>query len=145
MYSLVALLSVLACASFVLAFLHGRRRHLWLLGAELVALLYTHNWALFLVAGMAVAWGCLWRAGRVAGRDGAALAGGVALLYAPWIPSLLFQAASTGAPWAEKPGPVHLIEIPVVMFGYWAVPLLAVAVAAAVRRGRVPDVVPLLG
>src|SRR3954447_15278762 len=78
MYSLVALLSVLACASFVLAFLRGRRRHLWLLGAELVLLLYTHNWALFLVLGMAVAWGCLWRAGRVEARDGAAVAAGVA-------------------------------------------------------------------
>src|SRR3954451_14533126 len=81
MYSLVALVSVLACASFVLAFVRARRRHVWLLGAELVLLLYTHNWALFLIAGMAVAWACLWRAGRVEGRDGAALAAGVGLLY----------------------------------------------------------------
>src|SRR5215210_4417212 len=39
MYSLVALLSVLATTSFVLAFAQGRRRHLWLLGAWLVLLL----------------------------------------------------------------------------------------------------------
>src|SRR5512133_2101582 len=32
MYSMVAVLSVLASASFVLAFVHGRRRHLCLLG-----------------------------------------------------------------------------------------------------------------
>ena len=51
MYSLVCVLSVLACASFVLAFVHGRRRHLWLLGVWLVLLLYAHNWALFLVGG----------------------------------------------------------------------------------------------
>jgi mannosyltransferase len=145
MYSLVALLSVLACASFVLAFLRGRRRHLWLLGAELVLLLYTHNWALFLVLGMAVAWACLWRAGRVEGRDGAALAAGVALLYAPWIPSLLFQAANTGAPWAERPTPARLIGIPETFFGYTGALLLALAAVAALRRGRVPDAAPLLG
>ena len=99
MYSLVAVLSVLACASFVLAFVHGRRRHVWLLGLWLVLLLYAHNWALFLVAGMGAAWLWLWRAGRVGARDGALLAAGVALAYAPWVPSLLFQAAHTAAPW----------------------------------------------
>ena len=93
MYSLVAVLSVLASASFVLAFVHGRRRHVWLLGLWLVLLLYAHNWALFLVAGMAAGWLWLWHEGRVDGRDGALLAAGVALAYAPWVPSLLFQAA----------------------------------------------------
>ena len=88
MYSLVAVLSVLACASFVLAFVHGRRRHLWLLGLWCVLLLYAHNWALFLLAGLAAAWLWLWHEGRVGVRDGALLAGGVALLYAPWVPSL---------------------------------------------------------
>ncbi len=27
-----------------------------------------------------------------------------ALLYLPWVPTLLFQAAHTGAPWSRKPG-----------------------------------------
>ena len=92
MYSMVAVLSVLASASFVLAFVHGRRRHVWLLGLWLVLLLYAHNWALFLVAGMAAGWLWLWHEGRVEARDGALLAAGVALAYAPWVPSLLFQA-----------------------------------------------------
>ena len=103
MYSLVAVLSVLACASFVLAFVQGRRRHLWLLGLWCVLLLYAHNWALFLLAGLAAAWLWLWHEGRVGARDGALLAGGVALLYAPWVPSLLFQASNTAAPWASRP------------------------------------------
>src|SRR5438034_1239141 len=81
-----------ACASFGLGFLRGDRRHVWALGVELVLLLYTHNWALFLAAGMGAVWLWLWRAGRVAGRDGALLAAGVAAAYAPWVPSLLFQA-----------------------------------------------------
>ena len=68
MYSMVAVLSVLASASFVLAFVHGRRRHVWLLGLWLVLLLYAHNWALFLVAGFGVAWLWLWHESRV-GRD----------------------------------------------------------------------------
>ena len=112
MYSLVAVLSVLACASFVLAFVRGRRRHVWLLGLWLVLLLYAHNWALFLVAGMGAAWLWLWREGRVEARDGALLAAGVALAYAPWVPSLLFQAAHTAAPWASRPTPLSLLGDP---------------------------------
>lgn len=116
MYSLVVLLSLLASAAFVLAFVHGRRAHLVTLGASLVALLYTHTWAMFLVAGMVVAWLELWRVGRVAGRDGALLAGAVALLYSPWIPSLVFQVLHTGAPWSERPSPALLLVIPPALF-----------------------------
>ena len=104
MYSLVAVLSVLACASFVLAFLHGRRRYVWPLGAvdrapalhaQLGAVPRRRAWA---------SRGCGCGAtGRVGGRDGALLAAGVALLYAPWVPSLVFQAANTAAPWAQRP------------------------------------------
>ena len=139
MYSLVVLLSLLVCASFVLAFLHGRRAHLVLLGLWMTLLLYTHTWAVYLAAGMAVAWLALWREGRVAGRDGAWLGAAVLALYAPWLPSLLYQAAHTAAPWAERPSPLQLLEVPGDLFGELAVPLLAVAVIAAVRRGRVRD------
>ena len=144
MYSLVAVLSVLACASFALAFLQGRRAHLWLLGVWLVLLLYAHNWSLFLAGGLAVAWLWLWRQGRVEARDGALLAAGVALAYAPWVPSLLFQAANTAAPWASRPNPLYLLGIPGGLFGYVAMPLLAVAAIAALRRGPVPEGVRLL-
>ena len=113
MYSLVMVLSLLAAASFVLAFLHGRREHLALLGAWLVLLLYTHSWGVFLVAGMAVAWVALWRQGKVEGRDGARLGAAVGLLYLPWLPSALFQAGHTGAPWAERPTPLYLLAIAV--------------------------------
>jgi hypothetical protein len=144
MYSLVAVLSVLACASFVLAFLHGRRRHLWLLGVWLVLLLYAHNWALFLVAGMGVVWLWLWRQGRVEGRDGLLLGAGIAVAYAPWVPSLVFQASNTAAPWASRPGPLNLIGIPESLFGGLALPLLAVGVGFALRRGRIPEAVRVL-
>src|SRR5215208_144134 len=136
MYSLVAVLSVLASASFVLAFVHGRRRHVGVLGLWLVLLLYAHNWALFLVAGMAAAWLWLWHEGRVEPRDGALLAAGVALAYAPWVPSLLFQAGHTAAPWSSRPSPLSLLAIPGVLFGSVAVPLLALGAGAALQRAR---------
>jgi len=144
MYSLVAVLSVLACASFVLAFLHGRRRYLWWLGLWTVLLLYAHNWALFLVAGMGVAWLWLWRAGRVDGRDGALLAAGVALLYAPWVPSLVFQAANTAAPWSQRPTALSLLGIPGSLFGYAASALLALAAVAVLLRRRASGEVRVL-
>ena len=136
MYSMVAVLSVLASASFVLAFVHGRRRHVWLLGLWLVLLLYAHNWALFLVAGMGAGWLWLWHEGRVEARDGALLAAGVALAYAPWVPSLLFQAGHTAAPWSSRPTPLSLLAIPGVLFGFVAVPLLALGAGAALQRAR---------
>ena len=136
MYSLVALLSMLVCASFVLAFLRGRREHLVLLGLWMTLLLYTHTWAVYLAAGMAVAWLVLWREGRVSGRDGAWLGAAVLALYAPWLPSLLYQAAHTAAPWAERPSAIKLLEVPGDLFGEFATPLLAVAVIAALWRAR---------
>jgi mannosyltransferase len=103
MYSLVVLLSIVACAVFALAFLHGRRAYLVTLAVSLTLLLYTHDWALFLVAGMAIVWLGLWCRGDVRGRDGVLVAGAVTVLYAPWVPTLLFQARHTGAPWGLAP------------------------------------------
>src|SRR5829696_6852389 len=116
MYSLVVLLSILASASFALAFL-----------------LYTHTWGLFLTAAMAAAWLALWRRGEVAGRDGARLGAALALIYAPWVPVLVFQAVHTAAPWAVRPSPLLLLGIPGGLFGHFAVPLLALAGLAGVR------------
>jgi mannosyltransferase len=139
MYSLVALLSLLASASFVLVFVEGRRSQLPWLGAWMLLLLYTHNWALFLAAGMTVAWLVLWRRGRVAPRDGLLLAAGVALAYAPWLPTVLSQAAHTGAPWANRPSPLLLLAIPGTLFGYVALPILAVALAGEGRLRRLGE------
>jgi mannosyltransferase len=86
MYSLAALLSVLAAGAFAM----DRRR--WL-AASLILLLYTHTWAIFVVAAMVLARprnGWVWPA--------------VAAAYLPWLPTLIGQAASTGAPWAQRPG-----------------------------------------
>jgi mannosyltransferase len=134
MYSLVVVLSIAACASFVLAFVREQRRHVPLLGLWIVLLLYTHNWGLFLAGGMAVAWLALRRRGKVETRDGALLAAGIAAAYVPWLPSLVSQALHTAAPWSDRPGALQLLAIPGGLFGYVAAPLLALALVAAVKR-----------
>lgn len=107
MYSLVLLESIVVAASFLHVFVRGRRRFLPAFVASLTAALYTHNWALFLglacfLGFLAVVW--LTPAGRLRlWRDGALAFGGVAVLYLPWLPTLLYQAKHTGAPWAAAP------------------------------------------
>ena len=70
---------------------------------------------------------------QVDGGDGARLGVVLALLYLPWLPIVIFQAAHTAAPWAERPSPLLLLGMPGGLFGYVAVPLLALAVFFALR------------
>jgi hypothetical protein len=104
MYALVILLGTVACATFAGAFVFDRGRR-WSIGfvASTVALLYTHNWALFFGAATGLAWLVLAARDRALLRRGAFLYGAIALAYAPWLPALLFQARHTGAPWANPP------------------------------------------
>jgi hypothetical protein len=107
MYTLVLLLAVLATGSFVRAFVLRRRRHVGIFAVLLAALMYTHNWALFYAAATGLAYVGLLAASpdrRGLLRDGALAFGGAALLFAPWLPTLAFQAAHTGAPWSSEPG-----------------------------------------
>ena len=106
MYTLMVLLGTLATGSYLHVFLFGRRRYLPLLLASLVLLLYTHNWAFFLILGMGVALvPCLLVASdrRRVVLDAALIFGAAGLLYLPWLPSFLFQRAHTAAPWAIRP------------------------------------------
>jgi mannosyltransferase len=105
MYTLVALLSLVATAAFVLAFVRRRRRHLVTLGVALTLLLYAHTWGVFLVAALGVP---ALRANR---RDAALVAGALAVAYAPWLPSLAFQALHTGAPWSRAPSVLLLAAL----------------------------------
>jgi mannosyltransferase len=107
MYALVAVLALGVAATIVRVFVFGQRRLIPVYSAFLVALMYTHNWGLFLAVGTVVALIPVWRVTtdrRALLRDAAIAYGLVALFYAPWLPSLLFQAQHTGAPWSERPG-----------------------------------------
>jgi hypothetical protein len=106
MYSMVGLFGLLMVATFLHVFVDRDRRYIPGFVVSLAVLLYTHNWGFFLaagtLAGLAVCWH--WSADRRdLLRDGAIAYGAVALLYLPWLPTLVFQSTHTGAPWAERP------------------------------------------
>jgi mannosyltransferase len=108
MYSLLALLAIVVAASFVHAFVFRRRRYLPVFAVALAASLYSHNWALFLGLMTAITFGfVVFRAPRgersSLWREGAMAFGGTAVLYAPWLPTLLYQSRHTGAPWDLPP------------------------------------------
>jgi mannosyltransferase len=149
MYSLVVLLSLLTTSLFLRAYTGDERpARRWpvLFGLALAVTLYTHNWALFLGIAMGLAWlGLLFLAPaaerRTRLRDGALGFGLTALLYLPWLPTLLFQAAHTGAPWSTKPEYEDLtMEATHRLLGHTAWLVLVVGagggVIALVRAGR---------
>src|SRR5437764_661542 len=83
--------------------LPARRRFGALFALAITLLLYTHGWGLFLAAG-ATAAGLLviaWSDDRRSIlKTGVAVAAAVALCFAPWVPTVLFQARHTAAPWS---------------------------------------------
>jgi mannosyltransferase len=108
MYALVAFLGLASSAAFTMAYAVGDRR--WLLPFSVLTALtvYAHNWGLFLGIGMGAAFLVLWRTAPEEERgallrDGLIGFGVLVLLYLPWVPTLLFQAQHTGAPWSAKP------------------------------------------
>jgi hypothetical protein len=120
MYSLVVLLVLLA----VLAADWLRERPGPLpavaLGAVTAALLYTHYWATFLIAtvGLVVlvrAW--LRPTERRAARLQLAGMAGGGVLFLPWVPTMLYQSAHTGAPWASRPDLGSVAGLPTDWYG----------------------------
>jgi mannosyltransferase len=83
-------------------------------GLLAAALLYTHYWALYLLAGGGlVLLVRAWHHGRWHSPEARLLVALVAgsLLWLPWLPTFLFQAAHTGTPWATPAGPSALINL----------------------------------
>jgi mannosyltransferase len=148
MYALVTLLGLLACGTFGRAYVLAgtaaaparavRRRWAGGFAVALAALMYTHNWALFFALGCGLTWLVLLFAARGETRkelfqDGLIGFGGALLLFAPWLPTLAFQAQHTGAPWSSTPGLGDLAEVPGLLLGRVAqLGLLLAAGAGAV-------------
>ena len=137
MYELEALLSLVVAWAFVEGIVRGRRTWLPALSVSTALLAYTHNWGLFACFGLAAA-------SIVVLRDRlrlfAVAAGGVALLYVVWLPTLLFQAKHTGAPWSTSPSVHDLVLSAGGVIGgdasYVAIALIGgAALAAVVQRG----------
>ncbi|MFN8203917.1 MAG: glycosyltransferase family 39 protein [Solirubrobacteraceae bacterium] len=148
MYSLVILLGLLATAFYLHAYVYDRRRYRIPFGVALALLLYTHNWGLFLglafAAGVAIRWFAFTTEPpqrRQLLKDAAIGFGTAAILYLPWVPSLISQALHTGAPWANPPGFTTLVHAPDRLlggFGGTVIVILAAGagLAAVARLGR---------
>jgi mannosyltransferase len=141
MYALAALLALVASGAFGRAFVIAAEPRRWAIvyAVTLAALLYTHNWALFFGAACGAAWIALLIAAPPAARralliTGAVAFGGALLLYLPWVPTTLYQAAHTGAPWSESPSLLNLLATPGRMLGKFAQVALLLAAGAGLAR-----------
>ena len=152
MYSLMALLSLLATFAFLHAFVFRRRGYLPVFSIALCAMLYTHTWGVFFVVAAALATGvCL---ATTSDRRGvvidALLAFGAAGVgFLPWVPNLLYQAAHTGAPWAGIPTIKEPFLRPIGLWGAWPatfalLPVGALGVRELVRRHHSRETVAFL-
>jgi hypothetical protein len=135
MYPIVVALAIAGLTLAVRAVRDRNRRAG--IGAVVVfaAMLYTHNWGLYLFGATAVV-----LAGLALARDDrrlalsvAGAAAAVVVLWLPWVPSLLDQAKNTAAPWAVRPqigdffadqasalgGTVGFVVAPVLAAGAW--------------------------
>jgi hypothetical protein len=133
MYALAFLLAALATGAFLRAFMLGSRPWAAAFGALTALLCLTHGWGLFFAAGAACAVVVAVASGPARGRlaVNALIAGGVgAVLFAPWVPTLLFQSAHTGAPWSHVPTGRSLQRAGSRMLGSRAPETLLLAVAA---------------
>ena len=106
MYSLMVVLSLLTCAAFLHVYVYRHRRYLPVFVVLLAAMLYTHGWGIFVGAGtlLAAAVPLLStddRRGLL--KDLGIGFGAAGVLYLPWLPTLLYQTAHTGAPWLSSP------------------------------------------
>jgi len=127
MYAFEAFLSLIAVLAYVEGVMRGRRVWAVVLVPTVALQIYGHNWALFFCVALALAT-ILYARERLA--TFALVAGGVALLYLPWLPTLYSQAHHTGAPWSTKPSFHELFTAAGAVLGGDA-PLIAFIVAAA--------------
>ena len=146
MYALMLVLSLLATAAFLHVFAFGRRQYLPVFAVLLAAMLYTHNWGLFLAVGLACALVPCWYVSEVRSsfwKDALIGFGGAGLLYLPWVPTLLHQIQHTGAPWLNPPNFGAPVQISKSLLG-GGTPTVALVLAggsglAAILQRRVED------
>ncbi len=102
-YELLALIGLVATASFLHAFVFRRRAHVIVFALALSLMLYTSFWAVFFWAGAAVALIPVYRASadqRGVLRDAGAAFGAALVLFAPWLPTLVHQISHDTSPFA---------------------------------------------
>jgi mannosyltransferase len=126
MYALVTLLGLVSTTFWLQAFTTDadavRRGPAIGFAVAFAAMLYTHNWALFFGAASGVAWlWLMWRARPPERRrllqTGLIAYGGAIALYLPWLPTAVYQAAHTGAPWSNAPSLAAFASVPARILG----------------------------
>jgi hypothetical protein len=110
MYSLMILWTLLGFLALARALEDARTSRLVTLGAVTALMLYTHYWALYLLAatGGWLVWRW-WRTGEGGPQLRAILLGVV--VWIPWSPVLAFQLLHTGTPWASAASPADLLGV----------------------------------
>ncbi len=108
MYTLMTLLGLLGTIGFIRGFVLRERRFVVLFSVAQALMFYTHNWSLFFGAAAFVGLVVLYRYGGEEIRQNlirdtllAYLA--AVILFAPWIPTFIFQVLHTAAPWDSRP------------------------------------------
>jgi len=145
MYPLLCGLSMLGVTLAVRASRRASVRDAAAATLTFIAVIYTHNWGLYLVVAVA---GVL--AGRAAlqGRwqqVAAVVAASCVVLvaYLPWLPIFLQQARHTAAPWAVRPSLGDLFSDPAATLGgtlaALVAPMLAIGVGVTYHRIRVQE------
>ena len=104
MYALVGFLVAAGVVAVQRALERPRLGNLIAVGVCTAALLYSHYWALYLVAatGLWLLW-TAWRGPEATRRAARLLVGAVVvggLAFVPWLPTFVYQARHTGTPWA---------------------------------------------
>lgn len=147
-YELLGLLGLLGAGAFVHVFvLRHRRGYLPLFGACLVLMVYTDLSGFLFWAGCAVALLIVWRRSEDRPgvlRDGLISFGIAAVLFIPWLPTVVHQIAQSTSPWRYVPLPGA--NVPRKLFGTdRVVAVIAFAWAAglvpmlAADRRRAPE------
>jgi len=106
MYALMALFSLLATGCYLHGFLFRRRAYLIGFAVLQALMLYTHGWGIFFGIACVIGLIPIVRYSdepRAVIRDAALAFGGAALLFLPWVPTLIYQLQHTGAPWGRAP------------------------------------------
>ena len=118
MYSLVMLLVVIGWLLFDDIIDRNKATISRFIGLALVgaALLYTHYWSIWLLGAVGITslWK-IWRAPESSARHpwiGIAISTVIAgVAFIPWLPTMLYQSANTGTPWAKASRPTSAFSI----------------------------------
>jgi mannosyltransferase len=147
MYTLMALLGLLATTGFIHGFVYRRRKYVALFAVSQALMLYTHAWGLFFGAGSLVALIIIYRLSdeqhrKNLIRDGVYAYIGAGVLFLPWLPNFLYQTVNTAAPWDSSPrfgAPVQLSRNLIGGDPIFAVLAIAAGIGLAeyfLKRGR---------